>query len=147
MKAQSNVPDQKLRWTARRAAAEFGVGYHVLSRKLQEAGEIAGEDNLFGTAQITTALYGSLHQARVHKLRADGQRSEMLARALKGELIDRKELTAAFSQLAAGMVGAVENSGMPREAQERFLRELSEWPVVLAEAEHRSRKLRSGNGK
>ena len=129
MKAESNVPDQKLRWTVRRAASEFSVGYHVLSRKLQEAGEIAGPDGLYGTDQVVTALYGSLHRARVHKLRADGERSEMLARQLKGELIDRKELMTAFSQIAAGMVGAVENSGLPREARERFLQELAEWPV------------------
>jgi hypothetical protein len=97
LKTQSNIPDQKLRWTMRRAAAEFATGYHVLCRKMQQAGEIAGEDGLYVTDQLVTALYGDLHRARVRKLDADCERSETLTAQLKGELIDRQALREAFT--------------------------------------------------
>jgi hypothetical protein len=144
--SESNAPNQPIRWSARRAAVEFSVGHHHLLRKLRESGEAAGEDGLFGTGQVVTALFGSLHQARVAKLKADGERSRMLAEEQRGELLPRKELAAGLSQIADAMCSVIRHSNLSREDQERLQTELSEIPVVLTKAGRKGRRSHSDNG-
>jgi hypothetical protein len=137
----ANIPPEKLRWDLRRASEEFAVGYHVLRRKLVEAGEQADPAGCYKTAQLTRALFDSLHAARVEKIKVDTERSKMAARAEKGELIDRAALSETFGRLADALKSHIMNdTTLSREAREDVCRELASWPVVLEDAAQKGRK-------
>jgi hypothetical protein len=73
---------------------------------------------------------------------------EIANRIAEGSVLDRDALTAGFTQLADALSNVVMfDRALSRESKEDFLRNLSNWPLILDDVANRQSKLQRGNGK
>jgi hypothetical protein len=131
-KPLEEAPEAPIRWTLSLAAREFHIARESLRRKLGDIHQQPGADGCYSTKQITSALYGDLYRARLEVQREQAQKLHLENSITRCSLLDRTALEEGFSALADGMRCCVENSGLSREAQKNFLRELATWPIVIA---------------
>jgi hypothetical protein len=98
MPTVTNAGAEPIKWTLRRASAEFGVSVPTLVGKLNEAGETADESKTFSTRGIVTALYGDVHRERFAKLKAEREQVELENAIMRGDFVARVELENVFAQ-------------------------------------------------
>jgi phage terminase Nu1 subunit (DNA packaging protein) len=129
------------------AAREFDVAKDTLRRRLGECHQEPGADGCYSTKQLTLGLYGDLYGA---KLRVQNEQAEKLRienEISRGELLNRRELARCFAQIAEAMSARIMScTELPRLAREDILRDLSSWPLALAETADRQTRLPRGNG-
>jgi hypothetical protein len=120
-----------LRFSLFKAAREFGTAETTLGNRLGEIGEVAGPDECFSTRQILKALYGEIYQERLRKIKEEADGFALRNAADRGELIGRRELEAAFLQVALGIKEVIRGSGLTQEAQADVLRQISTIPILI----------------
>lgn len=106
-----------LRWSARAVLQEFEVSQSLLNARLDDVEERPGEDNCYSTKQIVNALFGTLRDARLKKLKLESERLELENAELRGEMLPKSELMRVFSELSAVMLEIIKSSKL--SAQER----------------------------
>jgi hypothetical protein len=60
----TNAGSEPIKWTLRRASAEFGVSIPTLVSELNEAGATADAGKTFSTRAIVMALFGDAYRER-----------------------------------------------------------------------------------
>jgi hypothetical protein len=142
----SKAPEEPpLRWSLAQAAREFDVAKESLRRKLGDTHQEPGADGRFSTKQLTTALYGDLYGARLPTQNEAAEKLRLENAIMRGEVVNRAKLSAAFAQLADALRQCVMNSELDRRAKEDFLRNLATWPVTLENVVEAQTRLPRGN--
>ena len=140
---------RSIKWTLRRASAEFGVSVPTLVGKLNEAGDTADENKTFSTRSLVTALYGDVHRERLAKLKAEREQVELENAIMRGDYLSRVELENSFGQIANGIIPIIKASSLTQEQQVDLRRQISSIPVVIrgvARAQSRVSRNRGGDG-
>lgn len=127
----TNVPQAPLKWSIRRAAAEFKISIPTLIGKLNAVEEKPDADKTFATAQIVRALFGDLHALRLRKAGEEGDKVALANQITRGEFLSRRDLEAAFLQIALGVKEVVRGSGLSQEAQMDVMRQIASIPVAI----------------
>jgi len=147
IRPRGNVPRKPLRWTLERAGPEFGLSANSLRKALNRASVEPGEDGCYSTAQLLSGLYGLMHEERLKTQRELTRKYEIANRIAEGSVLDRDALTAGFTQLADALSNVVmSDRALSRESKADFLRNLSNWPLILAGVANRQSKLQRGSG-
>jgi hypothetical protein len=81
-----------------------------LSERLEDAQQFAGQDFCFGTGQITAAIFGSIHEERYAKLKAEREKLQLETSILKADYLPRIELERVFAQLAEAIIQIIKTS-------------------------------------
>jgi len=146
--SRSNVPQNvALRWNVEKAAIEFGMTPIMLSRALAQNSTVPGKDGCYTTAQICEALFGVMHQEKLATQKEIRKRYTLENQITEASVLNREALAASFAELADALQQAVINSGLPREARENFLHNLSSWPLRLQTIARNQSKLRDNDAR
>ena len=129
--SDSNIPLVPLRWSVARASAEFDIAQATLERKLRDAQVFPDDGGAYSTKAITAALFGSLHNERLRRIREEADKVAMTNQVRRGELLERHSLEAAFAAVADAIVAVIGNSGLSRENQEQIQNNLASIPVII----------------
>jgi phage terminase Nu1 subunit (DNA packaging protein) len=109
-------------------------------RRLREAGLTGKEGGTYTTAQVAEALYSDYTSERTALVRSQREEQEMRVRQMKGELLDRAELTQALTHVFIAIQSVIANSSLPKSDQDDLLNELASIPIVVDEATKRSKQ-------
>jgi hypothetical protein len=146
--ASKTAEEPPLRWSLVQAAREFSVPRENLRRRLGECHQQPAADGCYSTRQLTLALFGDLYAAKVRVQNEQFEKLRIENEISRGELLSRRELTHSFTAIAEAMSARIMScTELPRLAREDILKDLSSWPLALAEAAHRQSRLARGNGK
>jgi hypothetical protein len=129
--AQTNIPDEELRWEIRRAAEEFRLARGTLRKYFAGIGARPGADGCFSTAQITAAAFGDLHAARLGLIREHRKKASIHNAILEGTVLDRNMMEAGLSAICDAMVARIRASALDRRSQDDLLVELASVGTVL----------------
>jgi hypothetical protein len=139
-------PHEALRWSIDAAGAEFQVTKMTLRKYLTGIGARPDAAGCFSTPQITAALYGDLHAARVRLARAQYRRISLANAATRGALVDKALLRAMFSRVADSMVSRITASNLSPDEKTDLLKELSSVPVSIDGIAVEQSRLPHGDG-
>jgi hypothetical protein len=126
-----NIPSEQLRWSIDAASPEFRISRMTLRKYLADIGARPDPAGCYSTAQITAALYGDLHTARVRLARAQHRRISLANAVTSGSVVDRSMLAAGLAAIADAMTARVRASNLDRMAQDDLLKELAGTGSVL----------------
>jgi hypothetical protein len=140
----TNLPAEPLRWSIKRAGKEFSVSEETLIKRFALYKEKPDPvTHTYSTIQLVLALYGDLQGERLRELKARADNWELRNGALKGELLERTEITRSGEAFFISVKAFVESSSMTRDEKNDFLESLSTWPIMVTEAARRqTRQLR-----
>jgi hypothetical protein len=145
---KSNVPQHEpLRWNVEKAAREFGVANSTVKRRLNEVAASPDKDGLYSTEQLVEALFGSMHVEKLKTQRQITERYALENAITRAAVLNRAELTKAFSALADALVTVINRSELSRQGKEDFLKNLSSWPVLLQDVAAAQSKFRCEKSK
>jgi hypothetical protein len=104
-----------MKWSIKRAAAEFGVSAATIKRGLVASGiEVRrGVPGSYATRQVVAAIFGDLKLERTREVRARADLLELERRALEGETMKVEEARAQIRSLLVPVRQAV--LGLPAE--------------------------------
>jgi hypothetical protein len=139
--SRSNLPDQPLRWSVEKAAAEFGLTHPTLRKALAQNSIQADADGCFSTKEIASAVFGDLAGEKLLTQKQLTRKYTNENRITEGAYVDRAELDKLFAQVADAMKSRIEASDLDRTAQEDLLRELASVPVGVSGIVKRQSKL------
>lgn len=141
--SKSNLPQHEpLRWNVEKAAREFAVSNITIKRRLNEVAASPDKDGLYSTEQLVEALFGSMHVEKLKTQREITHRYALENAITRAEVLNRAELTKAFSALADALVTVINLSELGRREKEDFLKNLSSWPVLLEDVAAAQSKFR-----
>jgi hypothetical protein len=141
--AVGNLPDREpLRWTAAKAAREFGTTNYLMRKRLADGREAPDGGGCYATSQIINVLYGSLHAERLRKTAAEEDAVEMSNAVSRAELLVRSDLEPAMWQIAEAIKTIIRSSPLDRESQAGVLRSISRMRVIVADQAARQTRSR-----
>jgi hypothetical protein len=139
--SRSNLPDQPLRWSAEKAAAEFGLTHPTLRKLLAQNSIQGGADECYSTKEIATAVFGDLAGEKLLTQRELTRKYTNENRIVEGAYVDRAQLMALFTQVADSMTSRIESSSLTREEKHDLRLELSSVPIGVDDIAKRQSKL------
>jgi len=139
--SRSNLPDQPLRWSVEKAAAEFGVTHPTLRKALAQNSIQADADGCFSTKEITSAVFGNLAEEKLLTQRELTRKHANENAIIEGLYVDRAQLMALFTQVADAMTSRIESSSLTFQEKQDLRRELSSVPVGVRGIVKRQSKL------
>ena len=129
---RGNLPTAPFRWPLGAVEREFKLAGETIKRRLEAAGEKAGEDGCFSTEQLLRSIYGSLENERIRETSARADHWQLRVRALKGELLDREALELGLGSVFVAIRQILESApGLPRTTKADILSAISATPVVI----------------
>jgi hypothetical protein len=137
MFVKGTVPDLPLRWTINAASREFQLSVETVRKRLIAAEEFPDEDKTYSTIQIATAVFGSLHAARLVETEERGRNWRLRNAALEGELLDKSLLTRALSSIFGAVSQIINSSPLPKQARADVLQALSTIPIAIQSVQTR----------
>jgi hypothetical protein len=136
-----NLPKEPLRWSVNRAGKEFGLSEETIIRRLALAKERADSvTQTFSTKQLLVAIYGDLSAERLREVRERADNLMLKNAVLRGELLERIEMTKAGEAFMISVKALIETWPVPRKEKDAFLGTLASWPVVVRGVAERQRK-------
>jgi hypothetical protein len=138
--SDSNIPLVPLRWSVARASAEFDIAQATLERKLRDAQVFPDNGGAYSTKAIKAAVFGSLHNERLRRIKEEADKVAMANQVARGELLERRSLEQGFAEIAAAIVGIIGKSGLSREDQVQIQKNLSSIPVIIKDVVRRQDK-------
>jgi hypothetical protein len=147
--SKGNVPAAPLKWSADRAATEFGITHNTMHRLIAKNSVKADPDGLYTTKQVTDAIYGGLAEEKLATQRELTKKYSLENQIVEASVLNKAALEVEFAQLADALVSRIRVSKLDRAEQDDLLRELARAPVIIdnvAERQTRLPRRRSKNG-
>jgi hypothetical protein len=119
------------------AAREFSVSIETVRKRLIAAEEFPDEDKTYSTIQIATAVFGSLHAARLVETEERGRNWKLRNAALEGELLDKSLLMQALSGVFSAIAQIISSSPLPRREKDDILSNISGIPLLIRSVQTR----------
>jgi hypothetical protein len=114
---------------------------------LSDANEPPGEDGCFSSRQLLSAVFGSLHKAKLHQVQEETRYTALRSQILRGEYLERAALQNAFGRVAERILEVIRNDrALSAEAREDLLRSLSSVPILISDVAAGPRRARDGSG-
>lgn len=88
-----------IRWTVGNAAAEFGIDPKTLSQRIKAAAIEPANDGLYGTTQITAAIFGDLEYERIGLTREQKEITALNKRNMLRELVPIKDVERVWTRV------------------------------------------------
>ena len=82
---------QELRWTANKAADEFGLDRKTIAQRIKTAGTVPGADGKFSTKEIHGAICRDIDKERLRKLKEDADQVALANAKEREELVDKQD--------------------------------------------------------
>jgi hypothetical protein len=131
---RTNVPGEPLRWSVLAATREFNIHRDTLAKRFSEADIKPGNDGLYSTAQILTALNGDIEGEKLRKLRLTNEREELKNAQLRCELAPLKEVSSALQATVLAIRSQILSAhDIPDDRKDSLLsnlKELKPWTQV-----------------
>ena len=86
-----------------------------------------------------------MFRERLRRVTGEADKVAIANQVARGELLEPRELSRVFAEVAEAMVGIIENSGLSREDQVQIRKNLSSSPVII-QSQARSQDKRRGPG-
>jgi hypothetical protein len=131
---RTNLPTKEpFRWSLNVARRELGVSSGTLSQRLSDANEAPGEDGCFSSRQLLSAVFGSLHKAKLEQVQQETQHTVLKNQILRGEYLAKDELTRIFGETATSMLEVIQHSKLTLAEQADLQRVLSTVPIRISD--------------
>src|ERR1035437_7248700 len=102
--AASDLPQgsqvKLLRWNLSMAAAEYGLDFKTVKKRVAASGATPGADGFFSTAQLHSAIYGDYDKERTRKRKEDADAAALANAKERGELVDKQDFVARLEKVA-----------------------------------------------
>ena len=106
---------QYIRWNLKRAAAEFGLEEHSLSKRIKQKSILPGKDKRYSTKQIAHAVFGDLEFERIRETAAKADQLERENAVAQRKFIATDEVQRKLTLLGMAYVGIIESSKLSDE--------------------------------
>ena len=116
-----------IRWTATKAASEFGHDPKTVSARIKTGGIVAGADKKFSTKQIVAAVFGDLEGERLREVHARADGLEIDNARKRGELLSVQETRQFWGRVLVRLNGQVKNDRrIPQELRDQIQQTISD---------------------
>jgi hypothetical protein len=132
-------PLRDLLWAPTDIAYEFGLSKATVYRRLKDAG-LTGAEGTYTTRQVTEALFSSYTAERTKLVVLQKEEQEMRVAQMRGQLIDKQELTNALASIFISIRNIVQTSDLPKKDQLDILNNIAGMPILVEEATRQSQK-------
>ena len=118
-----------VRWTVSQAGAEFGCDPATLANKIKREGITAGDDGLFSTRDVCSAVFGDMQGEKLRNLRRDAELKEAELGRLRRELIPAENVRREWFAVAIAIRQAIWNFDAPEAVRRQWLGELRDLKI------------------
>jgi hypothetical protein len=118
-----------IRWTTAKAGAEFGCDPATLANKIKREGLLPGDDGMFSTRDICSAVFGDMEGEKLRNLRRDAELKEVELGRLKRELIPAENVQREWSAVIIAIRQAIWNFDAPEAVRRQWLGELRDLKI------------------
>jgi hypothetical protein len=131
-----------LRWTVERGSREFKLAANTLRKFLNQSGAEPDGGGCYSTQQICECIYGDLRAEKLRKERELTKKYQLENAIVEASVLDRAALAQAFGQIATAISSRIMSAHeLPRTVREDVLRDLSSWPLALADVAARQSRM------
>ena len=92
---------KQLRWSLALVASEFGFSPKTVAQRVHVAGVLAGEDGLFSTADVHSAICGDIEQEKLRNLQKINRDLDTGHAVTVGELVDVQDFVSRYETIYA----------------------------------------------
>ncbi len=122
----TNIPTEPCRWSILSACREFEVHRTTLQRRLIELGIIVGDDGLYSTHDILSAIMGDIRAERLRKTREEADHVAIKNAEARKELIPASEVFRVLESTFTVIKQEILGSQLPEDTRRSILLHLSE---------------------
>lgn len=113
-----------IRWTAEKAASEFGINPRTLTKNLRQASIEVGEDGKFSTAQICAAVFGDRESEELRKVREEADKVALHNAKERGALVEVEAVFRTFQGVFISMRQTILGSELSDREKDELLNNL-----------------------
>ena len=126
----TNCPTEPLRWSLQSACREFAINRTTLQRRFSETGIIAGQDGLYSTRDIMSAIIGgSISAEKLRKVKGEADNLELKNAERRRDSLPATEVYSCLEKTFIVMRQEILGSGIPEDLKRSLLSHLAEIEV------------------
>ena len=115
---------EPIRWTAEKAASEFGINPRTLTKNLRQASIEVGKDGKFSTAQICAAVFGDRESEELRKVREEADKVAIHNAKERGALVEAEAVFRTFHGVFISMRQTILGSELSDREKDELLNNL-----------------------
>ena len=125
---------KQIRWNVETASREFGINPRTLAKNLANSDAPPGEDGMFSTRQICSAVFSDYEQERTRLTRAQADQAELDLAKSRNEVLPTDVSFQACSNVLYAVRRVIETSALMPSEKDDIYREIQAFkPEKLVE--------------
>ena len=114
-----------LRWSLALTAAEFGLSPKTVAQRVHAAGILPGEDGLYSTSEVHSAICGDIEQEKLRNLQKINRDLDADFAVKVGELVDKADFVKRYETIYAEIRQAILGSKLSDADKDALLDKLA----------------------
>jgi hypothetical protein len=115
---------RQIRWNIEVAAREFGINPRTLSANLVKADQQPGEDGMFSTPQVCSAVFSDYEQENTRLRKAQADQAELDLSVARKEVVPVEIAFQTVSNMLFSVRRVIETSDLPTESKDEIYEQL-----------------------
>jgi hypothetical protein len=115
---------RQIRWNIEVAAREFGINPRTLSAHLVKADQQPGEDGMFSTPQVCSAVFSDYEQENTRLRKAQADQAELDLSVARKEVVPVEIAFQTVSNMFFAVRRVIETSDLPTENKDEIYEQL-----------------------
>jgi hypothetical protein len=115
---------RQIRWNIEVAAREFGINPRTLSANLVKADQQPGEDGMFSTPQVCSAVFSDYEQENTRLRKAQADQAELDLSVARKEVVPVEIAFQTVSNMLFSVRRVIETSDLPTENKDEIYEQL-----------------------
>jgi hypothetical protein len=115
---------RQIRWNIEVAAREFGINPRTLSANLVKADQQPGEDGMFSTPQVCSAVFSDYEQENTRLRKAQADQAELDLSVARKEVVPVEIAFQTVSNMLFSVRRVIETSEIPNEQKDEIYEQL-----------------------
>jgi hypothetical protein len=125
----SQATDIPWRWSLNKAAEEFGCTRQTIKKRVVRAGINPGDDGMYSTKEIVSAVFGDKEGETIRKLKAEADLAEMERDERAAILLPADVVQQVWESALGEWRAIVAGFDIPKAARHRLLEQMKRIPI------------------